>query len=65
MSAGVAGRRNARFTSVDMILLAQVASSRGPRLGSGRQTKILRRLAVSAAPCASNGPSIVTWPTWG
>ena len=28
----------------------------------GVQTKILRRLAVSAAPFASKGPSIVTWP---
>ena len=29
------------------------------------QTKILRRLAVSVAPLASYGPSIVTWPTCG
>ncbi len=41
---------------------AQAASSRA---FAGLHSRILRRLAVSAAPLAPNGPSIVTCPTCG
>ena len=48
--------------SVETIVRPQRASSCAP---VGAHTKIFRRDAVSAAPLASNGPSIVTCPTWG
>jgi hypothetical protein len=45
-----------------MIVRAHAVSSLGLE---GRHAKILRRLGVSIAPDALNGPSIDTWPTWG
>ena len=65
-SAEVTGRRKARRARVERIVRAHASSWRGPDASSrGRQTKILRRLGVSEARLAFDGPSIRTFPTCG
>jgi len=58
----VTGRRNARLASVETIVRAHGVSSWD---AAGVHESTARRLGVSVAGTASNGPSIVTWPTWG
>ena len=61
-SAAVTGRRKARRMRPDRIASAQAGSSAAR---AGRQVRMVRRLGVSPAPVASNGPAMVTRSTNG